>query len=68
MKYSLFDDSPVAKMLHDDPFEQRRSDRRVPHALRIHDDDWPIAAHAKARRLPAFHPIRPKEESFALKE
>ena len=68
MENSVFHNSPVAKVLDHDALEQRGSDRGVPNALWIHDDDWPIAAHAEAGRLPALNATRPEQESLALQE
>ena len=68
VEHGLFDDPPVAQMLDDYPLQQRRCNPAVPDAIRIHHDDRPAAADAKAWRLTPLHPGRPEQQSFPLKQ
>src|SRR5215218_10496356 len=55
-------------MLHDDSFQQRRRDTRVPHAIGVDDDDGAAGAHAKAGRLTALDPCWAEQQIFALEQ
>ena len=66
MNHGLLDDLPPAEMLHHDPLQQRRTDRSVPHALRINDDNGPAPAHAEAWRFAALDARGAEEPSFTL--
>jgi hypothetical protein len=68
MKHGLLDDATVAEMLDDDALEQRRCHTRIPHALGVHGDDRPSAAHAEAGRLTPLHAAGPEEQPLALKQ
>ena len=55
-------------MLDDDALQEGGGHTLVPHPARIHDDDRPTRADAEARRLPAFHARRPKEQVLARQQ
>ena len=55
-------------MLDDDPLEECRRYRGVPHAFRIHDDDRPTGAYAEARRLATLHSLGTEEKALALQK
>jgi hypothetical protein len=55
-------------MFDDDPLEQRGGDTVVPDTVGVHDHDRSVAADTQARRLSAFHSVRPKEKIFTLKK
>jgi hypothetical protein len=56
------------EVLYDDSLQQRRCDLRIPNAIRIHDDDRPIAADSEARSLSALHTPRAEEQILPLQE
>lgn len=68
MKNGLLNRLPTLEVLDDDSLEQRGCDLRIPNAIRIHDDDRPIAAHSEARRLSALHSARAEEQVLSLQE
>src|SRR5207237_7972334 len=68
MKYVLIYRLAVLEMLDHDSLEQLRGHARIPDALRVHDDDRPVAADAEAGCLAALHSLRSEEESLALQE
>jgi len=68
MKYVLIYRLALLEMLDHDSLEQLRGHPRIPDALRIHDDDRPVAADAEARCLAALHSLRSEEEILALQE
>src|SRR5436190_4240922 len=55
-------------MLDDDAFEKLRGHAAIPDTLRIHHDDRATGAHAEARRLAAFHAMRPEQKALALQK
>jgi hypothetical protein len=68
MKHRLFDDPAVSKMLDNDALQKGRRHSMVPDALRVHHQHRAAGADPEARRLTAFHPVRPEQESFTLKQ
>ena len=68
MKDRLINGLPMLEVLDDDSLQQRGRDLGVPDALRIHDDDRSVAAHAKARSLTPLHALGPKEQILALEQ
>jgi hypothetical protein len=68
MNYGFIDDMSLPEVLHDDALQQLRSHASVPHALRVHDDDRPAAAHAEAWRLAALDAVGSEEQSFTLEQ
>jgi hypothetical protein len=68
MNYGFIDDMSIAQVLHHDALQQLRSHTSVPHALRIHDDNRPAAAHAEAWCLAALDAMGSEEQSFTLEE
>ncbi len=68
VKNGLLNWLPILEVLDDDSLEQRGCDLRIPNAIRIHDDDRPIAAHSEARRLSALHTSRAEEQILSLQE
>jgi len=68
MKDGVLDDPTVAKVLDDDPLEERRGHRSVPDPVRVYDDDRTTGADAEARGLSALDALRPEEEAFALQQ
>src|SRR3954467_9851711 len=68
MKYVIVYRLPMLQVLDHDALEERRRDAGVPHALRINDDDWPVAADAETRRFAAFHSLRAEQQIFPLQE
>ena len=68
VKNSLSNRPSTLEVLDDDSLEQGRCDVRIPGAFRIHDDDRPIAAHAKTWSLTALHAVRAEEQILSLQE
>ena len=68
VKHRLLDDSPMLQVLDHDGVEKLRRNPRVPHTLRIHDNDGSSCTYAEAWRLTPLDPLWPEEESLALKQ
>ena len=68
VKNRLINGLPMLEVLDDDSLQQRGRDLRVPNALRIHDDNRSVAAHAEARCLAPFHAPRAEEQILPLQK
>jgi hypothetical protein len=68
MENSLSNRPAVPEVLYDDSLQQRRCNLGVPGSLRVHDNDWPVAADAETRRLTALDALRTEEQILALQK
>jgi len=68
MKDGFVDRPSTFQVLDDDSLQQPRRYIGVPNALRIDDDNRPVAADTEARRLASLHACRTEEQIFPRQE
>ena len=68
MENRILNRMTVLQVLDYDSLQQLGSDIRVPDSLGVYNHDWPIAAHAEARRFPALHAVGSEQKIFALQQ
>jgi hypothetical protein len=68
MKNRLFNRLSTLEVFDNDSLEKRRRYLRIPDSFRVHDDDWPVAAHAEARSLASLYALWSEEQVFSLEE
>lgn len=68
MKDRRFDRLTVLQMLHNNPFQKRRGDSRVPNPLWVYDRDGAALTDAQARHFGALYAIRPEQQILTLEQ